>query len=201
MATGKLRFAALIRVSTEKQSEKGESLRTQDNDTKQYSNLLGGKIVARYGGQEHATPNWEKGEVDRLIRDAALNKFDAVIVSNVFRWSRDNVKSKEGLAAFLKHRVRFFVGMVEFDLFSPQHKLFLGMSAEIGEFNAGKVAFTQIGAIGSGWTFVETGDFLAEGRDEFLIQNASGVVELGDLQGAHLHLTQVASPGATWLFH
>ena len=51
------------------------------------------------------------------------------------------------------------------------------------------------------WTFVETGDFLGEGRDEFLIQNTSGVVELADFQAGHLHLTQVADLGPAWMFH
>jgi DNA invertase Pin-like site-specific DNA recombinase len=73
-----LRFAALIRVSTEQQERTGESLRTQAKQNDQDVAFLSGKIVARYGGQEHATPGWEKGEVDRLIADAAKGKFDAV---------------------------------------------------------------------------------------------------------------------------
>jgi DNA invertase Pin-like site-specific DNA recombinase len=131
-----LRFASLIRVSTEKQEEQGESLRTQEKSNLRDVERLGGTIVERYGGQEHATPTWEKKEVDRLIADAVRGKFDAVIVAYADRWSRDSAKSKEGLQVFRNHGIRFFVGSKEQDLFDPQVRLFLGMSAEIGEFLA-----------------------------------------------------------------
>ncbi len=52
------------------------------------------------------------------------------------RWSRDNAKSKEGLEVFRKAGVRFFVGSMEMDLFDPNHRFILGMSAEVGEFIA-----------------------------------------------------------------
>ncbi len=132
-----LRFGALVRVSTEKQEQQGESLRTQRADNEQNVSSLGGKIVQWYGGQEHATPGWETAEVDRLLADAAKGKLDAVIVPHPDRWSRDNARSKEGLDVLRAHKVRFFVGSQEYDLFNPVAKLFLGVSAEIGEFQAG----------------------------------------------------------------
>ena len=54
-----LRFAPLIRVSTEGQEKKSESLRTQTTQIKQYVKSLGGIIPEhcwKYSGQEHATP-------------------------------------------------------------------------------------------------------------------------------------------------
>src|SRR5262249_25609229 len=83
-----------------------------------------------------ATPGWEKQEVERLLRDAQRHKFDAVIVASADRWSRDNADSKRGLDILAKNDIRFFVGTTEFNLFLPEHKFFLGMSAEIGEFQA-----------------------------------------------------------------
>jgi DNA invertase Pin-like site-specific DNA recombinase len=70
------------------------------------------------------------------MADAAKGKFDAVIVAYADRWSRDNEKSTAGLDAFRKHGIRFFVGAQEYDLFNPEHDLFLGMSAVIGKFQA-----------------------------------------------------------------
>lgn len=131
-----LRLAALIRVSTEKQEKQGESLKTQRSGNISSASSLGAKIVAWYGGQEHGTPGYEKEEVDRLLRDAAKRKWDGVIVYNPDRWSRDNEKSKAGLNLLRQNGIRFFVGTAEQDLFNPNVKLFLGMSAEIGEFSA-----------------------------------------------------------------
>lgn len=132
----RIRFGLLVRVSTEKQEKVGESLRTQRTQNERDVERLGGTVVGLYGGQEHATPGWEKKEVDRLLADAARGKFDAVIVAYADRWSRDNVKSEEGLDVFTKHGIRFFVGTMEMNLFDPQHRFILAMNAVVGRFVA-----------------------------------------------------------------
>src|SRR5262249_7244624 len=66
----------------------------------------------------------------------ARNVFDAVIVAYSDRYSRDNKKSKEGLDIFRQHGIKFYVGGTEMDLFSPEHRLMLGMHSEVGEFFA-----------------------------------------------------------------
>jgi site-specific DNA recombinase len=132
-----LRFAPLVRVSTEKQEQQGESLRTQRSQNERDVELLGGRVVGWYGGQEHGTPGWEKKEVDRLIADAGKDKYDAVIVAHADRWSRDNAKSAEGLDALRRHGIRFFVSVTEYNLFNPEHVLFLDLSSAIGKFQAG----------------------------------------------------------------
>jgi site-specific DNA recombinase len=132
----KLRFASLVRVSSEQQEKEGESLPVQRAANQRDIDLLGGVLVGSYGGQEHATPGWEKKEIDRLIADAARDQFDAVIVAHADRWSRDNAKSAQGLEAFKHHGIRFFVSTTEYKLHNPEHKLFLNLSSAIGEFQA-----------------------------------------------------------------
>jgi len=131
------RFAALRRVSNEQKEKKGESLRIQKTDIEKYVKELGGDIVAWYGGQEHATPGYEKKEIDRLLNDALKKKFEAVIVTDADRWSRDNTKSSEGLDILKRNGIKFFTGMKEWDLYKPEDYLFLGMSAVMGQFYAG----------------------------------------------------------------
>jgi DNA invertase Pin-like site-specific DNA recombinase len=131
-----LRFASLIRVSTDRQEKQGESLAAQRSANLRDVGQLGGTVVGCYGGQEHATAGWERREVDRLIKDAGKDLFDAVIVAYADRWSRDNAKSEEGLGAFRTNGIRFFMGAMELDLFDPQHRFMLGMSVVAGEFFA-----------------------------------------------------------------
>jgi DNA invertase Pin-like site-specific DNA recombinase len=118
-----LRFAPIIRVSTERQKQKGESLNTQKSQILQYvANITGGTIPDycwQYCGQEHATPGQERALLDKLLADASKNLNDAVIVCDHSRWSRDNKKSKEGLEILRKNRIRFFVGPAERDLNNP----------------------------------------------------------------------------------
>ena len=111
-----LRFASWIRVSTEQQAKQGESLRTQHIDNEGDINLLGGAVVGQYGGQEHATPGWERQEFDRMLEDAGRNKFDAIIMNHIDRWSRDGKKHYEGRDILKLHGIRFFVRTTEYDL-------------------------------------------------------------------------------------
>ena len=102
-----LRFAALIRVSSEGQ-EDNTSLESQRKNIKAAVKRLAGTIVDWYGGQEHATPGYEKAEIDRLYADAIKGQYDAMMVSSGFRWSRDVGKSAQGIEIFKERDIRFF---------------------------------------------------------------------------------------------
>jgi DNA invertase Pin-like site-specific DNA recombinase len=143
----KLRFAPIIRVSSEQQKKKGESLKTQEKRIRQYVEIMGGTIPEscwKYKGQESALPDKERKLLDELLSDASKDLFDAVIVCDVSRWSRDNLKSKEGLNILRENGIRFFIGTMESDLYNPTQTLFLGMSAEIGEFQARQQSLISI---------------------------------------------------------
>jgi site-specific DNA recombinase len=136
----KLRFAPLVRVSTERQEEhRKESLREQKSQIEQAVKALNGVLIHdpwRYSGQEHATPGFEHKRVDQLLKDAQRGIFDAVIVVDPSRWSRDNLKSKQGIQIFKEHGIRFFTLQIEHDLFDPGAELFLGMATEFNEYAA-----------------------------------------------------------------
>ena len=83
MADKPLRFAPLVRVSTEDQEKRGESLKVQQVQIEQAVKTLGGVLIPepwRYSGQEHATAGFERKKFDELLRDARKGLFDAVIV-------------------------------------------------------------------------------------------------------------------------
>src|SRR4030066_1527317 len=139
-----LEFAPLVRVSTERQEKQGESLNTQRTQLEAAVERMGGKVYHWYSGQEHATPDQERHILEQLMRDAAEYKFDAVIVADISRWSRDNGKSKEYIRVLKDHGIRFFVGTKEMNLFDPTQAFMLGMSVEVAEFFAGEQAYKSI---------------------------------------------------------
>lgn len=130
------RFAALIRVSTERQEQKGESLRVQRQQIEDAVQAMGGKVIGWYGGQEHGTPGYEKQEITRLLSDASRQRFNAFICSHPDRWSRDNEQSSDGLKIFRDAQIRFFILGDEQDLFDDNNVLFLDISAAIGKYFA-----------------------------------------------------------------
>ena len=131
------RVAALLRVSTEKQEEKGESLAVQRQHAIEDIEERWHAKVIYYAGNEHATPGHERKIFDQLLKDAAHGKFDAVWVNEPSRWTRDNARSAEGLNILMQHKVRFFSRTLERNLFDPNDKGCLQMEAVIGEIQAG----------------------------------------------------------------
>ncbi|MEX0980648.1 MAG: recombinase family protein [Bacteroidales bacterium] len=142
-----IRFAPLIRVSTEDQEKRGESLRTQRTQIIEYVKNLGGTIPEtcwKYSGQESATADKERKLLAQLLQDSSRDIYDAIICVDPSRWSRNNEKSKQGLEIMRNNGIRFFAGLMEYDLFDPTQMLFLGMSVEIGEYQASIQAVKSI---------------------------------------------------------
>lgn len=139
-----LRFAPLIRVSSERQERQGESLHTQRKQLESAIASLNGTVYEWYAGQEHATPENERQILERLMQDAKAYKFDAIMVADATRWSRDNGKSKDYLQILRKNNIRFFVRNEEMNLFYPLHIFILGMSVEVGEFFGREQAYKSI---------------------------------------------------------
>lgn len=128
----RLRFAPLVRVSTEKQEKRGESLNTQRSDLESDIKSMGGTIYKWYAGQEHATPNSERKILDALLEDAKLKKFDAVIICYLDRWSRDNRRSAEDLDILMNNDIRFFVRQQEYHLRDVQDYFQISLQSLIG---------------------------------------------------------------------
>ena len=62
--------------------------------------------------------------------------FDAVIVTNPDRWSRDNIRNSTGLQILKENGIRFFVLTQKHDLYNPEALLYLSLSAVIGIYHA-----------------------------------------------------------------
>ena len=111
MKQKKLRVAPLIRVSTEKQASQGESLRTQRQQIEiavaQIDGVIPKYCSTKYTGQEHGTSDYERNKLNQLLEDSGKGLFDAIMVADESRWSRDNEDSKKGLRILEKNGIRF----------------------------------------------------------------------------------------------
>ncbi len=135
--TQQLRFAALARVSDIGQAgDRKTSLQSQMKQIEAAVDSLKGKIVKHYVGQEHATPDFERKLLDLLIQDSGKGVYDAVIVSDLSRWSRDNARSKQDIETLKGNNIRFFVGTMEYNLRDPGHRFLLGVTTETSQFFA-----------------------------------------------------------------
>mgnify|MGYP001132522863 CR=1 FL=1 len=149
--TKTIRFAPIIRVSTEKQIEdKAESLRLQETQIRDYvANIPGGVIPDncwKYKGQEHATVDEERKLLDQLLKDSSKDIFDAVIVCDVSRWGRDSYKSDDALRTLNANGIRFFLGSMELELTKPDHIYMLGSQVQTAHYHAMNQALKSIQA-------------------------------------------------------
>ena len=62
-------FACLIRVSTDAQMKKGESLLVQKKQIEEAISYLRGKVYKWYSGSEHATPDQERKILAELMKE------------------------------------------------------------------------------------------------------------------------------------
>ena len=142
-----MRFAPIIRVSTEKQEKKGESLKTQTAQIKNAVEMMKGTIPDhcwQYSGQEHATAEFEREKLDQLLEDASKDLFDAVIVVDPTRWSRDNKRNEEGLDILRDNRIKFFVGTMPHSLYDPNQTFIIAQAVGIGKYMADLGSYKSI---------------------------------------------------------
>ncbi len=161
----RLRFAPLIRVSTERQQQQGESLRVQRGQLEEAIKSLGGTPYKWYAGQEHATAEQERKILEELIDDAKAKRFDAVMVADLSRWSRDNFRSKTDLKVLRRNEIKFYVRTQEYDLNDPMQSFMVGMNVEVAEFFARQQAYkSQISRIARAKRGLPTSGKLPYGR-------------------------------------
>lgn len=160
-----LRFALLARVSTETQERDGVSLEVQKKTLLQCIKVLGGECIKEYTGQESATAGEgkERPILDELMFDMTNGLFNALIVYDQSRLTRDPVRSKIIQAELRKHKIRFFTQTTEHDLFSLESNLFMGLMSEINAFT---VAIQQRKSIESKLALARKG-WLVQGTPPF----------------------------------
>ncbi|HPQ22265.1 MAG TPA: recombinase family protein, partial [Saprospiraceae bacterium] len=139
-----LRFGPVIRVSTEKQEKKGESLATQQKQLEVAIKSLNGTIYKWYAGQEHATPDNERKILDELMMDAQRGKIDAIMIVDISRWSRDNKRCAEDLQILKENNIRFFVQTQEYDLHNEDDYFMISLYSLIGRTQASTQARKSI---------------------------------------------------------
>jgi DNA invertase Pin-like site-specific DNA recombinase len=139
-----LRFAAMCRVSTEKQERQGESLRTQRASLLRDVELLSGTITGWYGGQESAVGDYERKEMLRLTVDAGRDKWDAIIICTIDRWDRGSSEAKDAIRALKRANKKFYVSCSQLDLANPDQELMLDVAAAMGKWAANNAALKSL---------------------------------------------------------
>jgi site-specific DNA recombinase len=130
------RVAILCRVSTQDQASEGQSLEVQEKTLRKCVEILNGTVVKEYIGHEHGTEGHERPILDELLNDARRKVYDALMVYDLSRLTRDPIRSKVILAELKKHGIKLYVQTQLYSLDNPETNLIVGLLSEINAFQA-----------------------------------------------------------------
>jgi DNA invertase Pin-like site-specific DNA recombinase len=126
-----LKAAIYARVSTQDQN-----CEMQVRELREYAGRRGWNLVGEYVDTGWSGAKASRPELDRLMNDAALRRFDAVIVWKLDRFGRSVRNCLDGIEALRAHGVRFLAvsQSIDTDESNPTARLLLHILASVAEF-------------------------------------------------------------------
>src|SRR5215471_18273219 len=126
-----LNAAIYARVSTQDQN-----CEMQVRELKEYAARRGWQVVGEYVDTGWSGAKASRPELDRLMKDAALRRFDAVLVWKLDRFGRSVRNCLDGIENLRAHDVRFLAvsQSIDTDESNPTARLLLHILASVAEF-------------------------------------------------------------------
>jgi len=123
--------AFYARVSTSDQN-----CEMQVRELREYAERRGWKVSAEYLDTGWSGAKASRPELDRLMKDAALRRFDAVLVWKLDRFGRSVRNCLDGIESLRAHGVRFLAvsQSIDTDESNPTARLLLHILASVAEF-------------------------------------------------------------------
>jgi len=126
-----MRTALYARVSTTDQN-----CELQLRELREYAARRDWRVATEYVDTGWSGAKANRPELDRLMRDAALRRFDAVLVYKLDRFGRSVRNCLDGIEALGAHGVRFLAvsQSIDTDHANPTARLLLHILASVAEF-------------------------------------------------------------------
>jgi putative DNA-invertase from lambdoid prophage Rac len=126
-----LNAAIYARVSTHDQN-----CEMQVRELKEYAGRRGWHVVAEYVDTGWSGARASRPELDHLMKDAALRRFDAVLVWKLDRFGRSVRNCLDGIESLRGNGVRFLAvsQSIDTDESNPTARLLLHILASVAEF-------------------------------------------------------------------
>lgn len=157
-----MKVAIYVRVSTLEQSEHGYSIDEQTDRLKSYAEIKDWSVYKTYVDGGHSGAKLDRPALTRLLSDAKLNKFDAVLVYKLDRLSRSQKDTLYIIEDILiKNSIEFISLQENLDTASPFGKAMLGILAVFAQLEREQITermrMGRIGRAKSGkamsWTY------------------------------------------------
>ncbi len=126
-----IRAVIYARVSTTDQN-----CEMQVRELREYTSRRGWNISGEYLDTGWSGAKANRPELDRLMRDASLRRFDAVLIWKLDRFGRSVRNCLDGIESLRSHGVRFLAvsQSIDTDESNPTSRLLLHILASVAEF-------------------------------------------------------------------
>ena len=123
--------AIYARVSTQDQN-----CEMQVRELREYAVRRGWQVTTEYVDTGWSGAKASRPELDRLMKDAALRRFDAILVWKLDRFGRSVRNCLDGIESLRAHGVRFLAvsQSIDTDESNPTARLLLHILASVAEF-------------------------------------------------------------------
>ena len=129
-----MRAVGYVRVSTEHQIEKGDSISVQEANIKEYCRAKGWKVVDIYRDEGVSAGTSERPAYKQMLRDLKHDGFDIVVVTKIDRLSR-NIRDFILFLDLLEEHNKGFVSITQnFDTSTPMGRLTLNVLISFAQF-------------------------------------------------------------------
>jgi len=132
--------AGYTRVSILEQAEEGFSLESQDRIIRQFIQDRGWSLVKVYTDAGISGTRSDRPELERLLRDAELGRFDVVVVYSIDRFFRNLQGLLKALNHLYQHDVAFISISENLDFTTPWGKLALAVLGTLAEIYIDKLS-------------------------------------------------------------
>lgn len=135
-----MRAALYIRVSTDDQAEEGYSIEDQKRRLTSFVDSQDWEIADVYIDDGYSAKDLNRPDMQRLIEDVPLNKFDIVLIYKLNRLIRSASDCDYLLKLFDRHNIKFQSCVESYETRTAAGRLFIRLMADIAQFERENIA-------------------------------------------------------------
>jgi site-specific DNA recombinase len=133
-------IAIYCRVSTDEQAADGYSLAAQERAGRLYAELHGHTVYQSYIDDGYSGTSEIRPALRRLLHDAAIGRFQSVVVHKLDRWARNTELLLRTVRQLDQGGIAFISVSEQLDFSTPAGKMLLTVLAGMGQFHSDNLA-------------------------------------------------------------
>lgn len=135
-----MQVAAYIRVSTDEQADKGNSLQEQQERLSAYCKVMGWPAPIYYIDDGYSAKNLQRPGIQRLLGDVKENKINIVLTSKLDRLCRNLLDLLQTIDLFEDHNCSYVSATESFDTSTAVGKMVLQLLGAFAEFERERIS-------------------------------------------------------------